>query len=107
MLLRKTKRFFSSFENPKINSFYERHSKTELKQILDSKRTEFTKNFRLRIPGRRAKIYIGTGKQNNKSYCIIRIRIVQDKGNKDINGLERCGLGKASKHHKAIPPGPK
>lgn len=59
MLLQKLKRKYSSFENKKINDFYNRTPKEELRKILELKRSEVINKNRINIPGRRSKMMLG------------------------------------------------
>lgn len=56
MLFRRTRRVFSHAQNSKINKFYERPGKKELKKLLEAKRQEIYGSTQLKIPGRRGKV---------------------------------------------------
>ena len=62
MLFTKSRRWFSSVENQRINEFYGRHSQKELKDLLEKKRAEVMMKNRINIPGRRTKVIFASGK---------------------------------------------
>ena len=58
MLFRTNRNHFSYTENPKLNEFYKRPSKQDLKQILEAKRSQIAFDKTIKVPGRKSKFVI-------------------------------------------------